>query len=47
MKNRMEIVKRQQPQETPTLWSVIVRNRYLVILAIAGIVFATWQYLKR
>jgi hypothetical protein len=47
IKNRMEIIKRQQPQEPPSLWSTIVKNKYLVALAIAGAVLATWHFLRR
>jgi hypothetical protein len=46
IKNRMEMIKRQ-PQEPPSLWSAIVRNKYLIALAIAGVALATWQYLRR
>jgi hypothetical protein len=46
IKNRMEMIKRQ-PQEPLSLWSTIVRNKFLVALAIAGVALATWQYLRR
>ncbi|HEV8659853.1 MAG TPA: hypothetical protein VGS96_14695 [Thermoanaerobaculia bacterium] len=46
IKNRMEMIKRQ-PQEPPSLWSTIVRNKFLIALAIAGVALATWQYLRR
>src|SRR5712691_3392500 len=45
IKNRMEMMKRQQQQQhaPPSIWATLARNKYLIALAIAGAALATWQ----
>ncbi len=46
--NRMEVIKRQQQaQQQPSVTSTVVRYKYLVLLALAGIAVATWHLLRR
>ena len=45
--NRMELVRKQQEAVTPSLWSLLARNKLIVLLALAGAAIATWQYMRR
>ena len=45
--NRMELVKKQQEAANPSLWMWLARNRYFVLLALAGAAIATWQFVRR
>ncbi len=45
--NRMELVRQREAQAEPSLWQLVARNKYLILLAIAGIAFATWHFLRR
>ncbi len=45
--NRMELVRKQQEAASPSLWSLLARNKFIVLLALAGAAIATWQYMRR
>ncbi len=46
--NRMEVIQRQQQAlQQPSVGSTISRYKYLVLLALAGIAFATWHLIRR
>jgi len=45
--NRMELIKKQREAAQPSLWSTFARNKFLVLLALAGAAIATWQFLRR
>lgn len=45
--NRMEMLKHQQNMQQPTITSTVSKYKYLIILALAGIAFATWQLIRR
>ncbi|HSP35085.1 MAG TPA: hypothetical protein VLU46_12265 [Thermoanaerobaculia bacterium] len=45
--NRMELIKKQQAAAAPSIWQILGRNKYLVLLALAGAAIATLQWLKR
>jgi hypothetical protein len=42
----MEMLEKQKKEEA-SLWTQLQRNRLLVLLAVAGALFATWQFMKR
>ena len=43
---RMEMV-REQKREQASLWYQLRRNKGLVLLAMIGVILASWQFLKR
>ena len=43
---KMEMIRERANQEA-SLWNVVMRNRGLIALALAGAVLATWQLVKR
>jgi hypothetical protein len=46
--NRMELVRqREQKQQQSSLRDVLLANKFLVALALAGVALATWQLLRR
>lgn len=45
--NRMELVKKLQAAAEPSIFSTVVRNKWFVLLALAGAMIATWQYVRR
>lgn len=45
--NRMEIIKRQQKMQQPSLTGTLARYKYLVIIALLGIAIASWQLIRR
>lgn len=46
--NRMEVMKGQkQARQEPPVTSTVSRYRYLILVALAGIAFATWHLLRR
>lgn len=46
--NRMQVLRRQQQaQQAPSAGSTLARYKYLVVLALLGIAFATWQLIRR
>lgn len=45
--NRMEMMRRQQQIQQPTLTSTLLRYKYLVMLALLGVAIATWQLIRR
>lgn len=44
--NRMELIKRQRHPQS-TIGATFAKYKYLVILALLGIAFATWQLIRR
>ncbi|HSP16430.1 MAG TPA: hypothetical protein VLV78_16920 [Thermoanaerobaculia bacterium] len=45
--NRMAVVREQKkPRNVPSLLATLVKNEYLVLLALAGVVVATWQVVR-
>ncbi|GAC1431842.1 MAG: hypothetical protein NVSMB68_04220 [Thermoanaerobaculia bacterium] len=45
--NRMEMIRHQQEAQQPSIRSTLSRYKYLVLLALAGVAFATWQLVRR
>lgn len=45
--NRMELIRKQRELAEPSFWSTLARNKFLVLLAIAGVAIATWQWMRR
>lgn len=45
--NRMEVIKRQQQAQQPSIGSTLARYKYLVLLALIGIAVATWHLVRR
>ncbi len=45
--NRMEMIRKQQAAQAPSLWKTLARNRYLIALALIGAAIATWQFIRR
>ena len=45
--NRMELIKRQQQMQQPSLSSTLARYKYLVMLALLGVAIASWQLIRR
>ena len=44
--NRMRMIEQKQREEA-SLWNQVKRNKTLVVLALMGILLATWQLVKR
>lgn len=44
--NRMELILKQK-REQASIWNQIRRNKGLVLLAMIGVVLASWQFMKR
>lgn len=46
---RMELMekKRKQEEEESSLWAMVTRNKPVVVLALLGVAFATWQLFRR
>ena len=45
-KTRMDILSAQRLREEASLWSVAKQNKWTILLALAGIAFATWRLLR-
>jgi hypothetical protein len=45
--NRMEMIRRQQQVQQPSIGATLARYKYLIVLALLGIAVATWQLLRR
>jgi hypothetical protein len=45
--NRMEMIRRQQQVQQPSISTTLARYKYLIVLALLGIAVATWQLLRR
>ena len=46
-KMRMNAMAAENARREASLWSIIARNKFFVLIALAGIAFATWQLLRR
>ncbi len=46
-KMRMDAMAAENARREASLWSIIARNKFFVLIALAGIAFATWQLLRR
>ena len=46
-RNQMKALQLKNQQQPPSLWSTFADNGLLIGLAIAGLAFATWQWLRR
>ena len=46
-KIRMNAMAAENARREASLWSIIARNKFFVLIALAGIAFATWQLLRR
>lgn len=45
--NRMEMIRRQQQVQQPSLTATLARYKYFIVLALLGIAVATWQLIRR
>ena len=45
-KVRMDTVAAERLRKEASLWSVVKGNKWTILLAIAGIAFATWRLLR-
>jgi hypothetical protein len=45
--NRMEMIRKQKEVEESSIGSVLARNKLLVLLALAGLALAAWQWMRR
>jgi hypothetical protein len=46
-KMRMNAMTAEKATRDSSLWSIIARNKFFIVIALAGIAFATWQLLRR
>lgn len=46
-KMRMDAMAAENARREASLWSIIARNKFFVLIALAGIAVATWQLLRR
>jgi hypothetical protein len=46
-KTRMNTMAAENATREASLWSILARNRFFVLIALAGIAFATWQLVRR
>jgi hypothetical protein len=45
--NRMEMIRRQQRVQQPSISTTLARYKYLIVLALLGIAVASWHLLRR
>ena len=45
-KTRMNMLAAEKMRDEASLWSVAKENRWTILLALAGIAFATWRLLR-
>ena len=46
-KMRMDAMAAESARKEASLWSIIGRNKFFILIALAGIILATWQLLRR
>src|SRR5438477_151666 len=46
-KTRMDLLAAEKLRREASLWSVAKENRWMILIALAGIAFATWRLLRR
>jgi hypothetical protein len=46
-KNRMNMLAAEKLRQEASLWTVVKQNRWTVLLALAGIAYATWRLIRR
>jgi hypothetical protein len=46
-KMRMDALAAEKRRQEASFWGVVKRNKWIVLLALAGIAFATWQLVRR
>jgi hypothetical protein len=44
---RMDAMAAEKARRESSLWSIVARNKFFVLIALAGIALATWQLLRR
>jgi hypothetical protein len=45
--NKMAVVRDQKTKSKPSLIATLVKNEFVALLALVGVVVATWQFLRR
>ena len=45
-KMRMDTLAAERLRQEASLWSVVKQNKWTIVLALAGIAFATWRLLR-
>jgi hypothetical protein len=45
--NKMAVVRDQKRQSRPSLIATLIKNEFVALLALVGVVVATWQFLRR
>ena len=46
-KNRMDTLAAEKLREEASLWTVVKQNRWTILIALAGIAYATWRLIRR